>query len=252
MSEIVDMSQHIKIVRRVVQCQCPHCHTQWTIDREVPDFFAPNGYGVLCCDSCAEAIKAKELIAAAAAKQKNIVDESNIPEEFCNWDPIVGNNNLARFIRDHREQSILLFGDFNVGKSRSCAYNLLLEVKEGRSGQFLKFKEALDRYSSLRQDSCAAALDYMRRLAALDLLVLDDFGKRTLNETAGEFAYDLINRFYEGKGRIWITSNDQSLAHMMQKFSNQDTGAAVASRIDRMVDANRMIIKEATNHADAI
>ena len=75
-----------------------------------------------------------------------------------------------------------------------------------------------------------------------DILLIDDIAKRKLNETGGELLYRLVNAVYEGAAtRLWITSN-KDLAPLLQRFENGDTGDAVISRFDRLIDDERMSI----------
>ena len=150
---------------------------------------------------------------------------------------------LARFIRDHRDRNLLIIGENGKCKTRAAAYNLLLEAKGGKRCRFCDYPELALEYAAAMQKSAQEGLDFVRELLRQrEILLIDDIAKRKLNETGGELLYRLVNAVYEGAGtRLWITSN-KDLAPLLQRFENGDTGDAVISRFDRLVDDGRMNI----------
>jgi DNA replication protein DnaC len=80
-----------------------------------------------------------------------------------------------------------------------------------------------------------------KELCKLDVLLIDDVGKRRLTETAGELLYDLLDKVYLGAAncRLWFTSN-LTIAGLAERFAVKDVGSAFAARIDRLIDGGQM------------
>ena len=80
-----------------------------------------------------------------------------------------------------------------------------------------------------------------------DIIMLDDIDKRRINETAGNMLYKLFNKLYEGNiiSRLWFTMNHNG-REFQNMFDNRDYGAAVLSRIDRMMKDGRFYVHKIT------
>ena len=209
-----------------VTCRCPQCGAEEKVPVSFPrwmlDIFRDKTPGL--CAACSE-------------------KSAGVPPEFRQWDAAKGNGTLARFIRDHRDRNLLVIGANGKCKTRAAAYNLLLEAKAGQRCRFCDYPELALEYSAAMQKSAQEGLDFVRELLRQsDILLIDDIAKRKLNETGGELLYRLVNAVYEGAAtRLWITSN-KDLAPLLQRFENGDTGDAVISRFDRLIDDERMSI----------
>lgn len=227
-----------------IEFTCPLCGR--VTEKELllpPELMKP--FGGRLTANCAECGKRREEAERAekeAFETRRRAEEARIPPEFRVWDRRLGNHSLASWIRENRENNLLIIGDFEIGKTRAAACNLLLEARSGKRCRFYDFPELSKEYAKELQQSMLSAIDFQVRLLSLDILLIDDLAKRRINDTAGELVYDLVNKVYEGaRVRLWLTSNHDT-RELVGKFSNLDTGGAVLSRIDRMADEGRFKI----------
>ena len=228
-----------------VTCRCPQCGAEEKVPVSFPrwmlDIFRDKTPGL--CAACSEKIRQRNQQEADRLEAMRRIESAGVPPEFRRWDAAKGNGTLARFIRDHRDRNLLIIGENGKCKTRAAAYNLLLEAKGGKRCRFCDYPELALEYAAAMQKSAQEGLDFVRELLhQSDILLIDDIAKRKLNETGGELLYRLVNAVYEGAGtRLWITSN-KDLAPLLQRFENGDTGDAVISRFDRLIDDGRMNI----------
>lgn len=236
------MFHNTEIVSEILDSCCPQCGKHTPIPVSLPRSMleAIIGKPVLC-DECGDKLRKQQQQDAQREYQERLVEMSGIPPEFRTWDPTLGNGKLARFIRDHRDQSLLIVGPNAQCKTRAAAYNLLLEAKAGRKCRFCNHADLAMEFAAAMQQSGVDGMNYHRNLLNTNaILLIDDIAKRRLNETGGELLYRLINGVYEGStSRIWITSN-YSLPELHRRFENGDIADAVVSRIDRLINAGKM------------
>ena len=217
---------------------CPVCGKVELNDYNLPDWISrtfPQETHALC-DICRAEADRKEMEAYRERQLARLMDEADIPPEFRTWDSSIGNQELARKIRNSRNGSMLVCGFYSKGKTRATAYNLLLEVKNGKSCRFWRFSDLAAKYAA----QCKAdgdAQDWLKKQMNRDVILIDDICKRRITDTAGEMLYDILDWLYSGEIRcnLWMTAN-KSLADVAKCFQNADTGDAVVSRIDRMAD----------------
>lgn len=100
--------------------------------------------------------------------------------------------------------NVVFIGDVGVGKT-GLAIGLAREaVLAGHTVLFLKVAELLDLFGASLLDKSHARL--LRRLARLDLLVIDEFSYVTLEEQQANLIFRLIDARYHRKATI-ITTN---------------------------------------------
>lgn len=106
------------------------------------------------------------------------------------------------FVRE--ASNVCFIGDVGVGKT-GLAIGLGREaVRGGHSCQFSRVSDLVDQlYASVLDRSTQRLI---RRLAAIDLLVLDEFSYVTLNEEQANLLFKLIDARYRRKATI-LTSN---------------------------------------------
>lgn len=126
-----------------------------------------------------------------------------------------------------RAENVLVCGPTGTGKSHLANALAVETLKRGHT----VLVRAVDR---LLADLHAARADgsFRRRfskLAAVDLLVLDDFGLRPLSTQGGEDLYDLIRERYERKALV-LTSN-RAFEEWPDAFGN---GLLASAALDRL------------------
>lgn len=106
------------------------------------------------------------------------------------------------FVRE--ASNICFIGDVGVGKSGLSMGLARAAVIGGYTALFCKVIELVDKFYASVLDRSTHRL--IRRLAAIDVLVLDEFGHVTLNEEQANLLFRLIDARYRKKATI-ITSN---------------------------------------------
>lgn len=128
-----------------------------------------------------------------------------------------------------RKQPLLIVGPSGVGKSHLAQALGWEACKRGYEVMHTNCAKLLAALAAARVDGT-----YDRRIKALarpDLLILDDFGLKTLRGSAPEDIYDLINERYE-RGSTIITSN-RALNEFPQLFGDPLLASA---GLDRLFD----------------
>jgi DNA replication protein DnaC len=137
------------------------------------------------------------------------------------------------FIRDKR--NVLLCGPAGVGKSHLAQALGQQACRQGFNVLFISTHKMLQHLLGGRADN-----SYERRLATYlrpDLLILDDFGLRSLVPPAPDDLYEVINERYE-KGSILLTSN-RSPKEWATLFNDPLLASA---GIDRLGDRAEMLV----------
>ena len=227
---------------------CPDCGRVDEFTMNVPEFakdILTGGNTVNYCDRCQDLRNELERRSKMILRGKWLIEQADIPPNFMTWDKEVGNNELARSIRNNKDKMILIAGANDTCKTRSAAYNLMLAAKEGMYCRFVTFSDLAAGYARTCKMASEKAVEYINDYLKFDILLIDDIGKRRITETAGEMIFDIVDKVYSGvsKTKLWITSNRaESMADM---FADLDVGDATVSRLDRMIAAGDMIKIEA-------
>ncbi len=106
------------------------------------------------------------------------------------------------------EQMLVLCGGTGLGKTHLAVAAVKAAREAGRSALFVEVPEMLAKMRrSFDDDSVEPAEEMLNRLAACDLLALDDLGTEQDTKWAVEQLYRLLNRRYTGMAGTIITSN---------------------------------------------
>jgi DNA replication protein DnaC len=128
-----------------------------------------------------------------------------------------------------RKQPVLIVGPSGVGKSHLAQALGFEACKRGYDVAYFTCAKLLAALAAGRADG-----SYERRLQAIirpDLLILDDFGLKSLRPPAPEDFYDIINERYE-RGATLITSN-RALSEFPTLFGDPLLASA---GLDRLFD----------------
>ncbi len=107
-----------------------------------------------------------------------------------------------RFLEDR--ESVLLFGPVGVGKTYVAQALGHLACRRGYSVSFLKTSRVLSELAGGRADGSFDSR--LRRLARIQLLILDDFGLRGFTQSQGDDLFELISERHR-RGSLILTSN---------------------------------------------
>ena len=127
-------------------------------------------------------------------------------------------------------QNVLLFGPVGVGKTHLAAGLGHLACRRGYSVLFVRTEGMLKQLRASRLDHSVER--EMRRLIAVDLLILDDFGLDALDPTESRDVYEILLERHHRRSTI-VTSNrapEEWLATMSDPLRAQ-------SVIDRLTNA---------------
>jgi DNA replication protein DnaC len=108
----------------------------------------------------------------------------------------------ARFVRE--KTNVLLVGPPGVGKSHSVTAVTLGVIRAGYrvlvKSLFMLADELID------AEACGTRRELVQQLSEVDLLILEDFGMKTLRASAAEDLLDIIMRRHERRSTV-ITTN---------------------------------------------
>ena len=228
--------------RVMVEYDCKVCqrHFETVLD-------LPKGFGMYIkptiCDTCAEEQEAREYQEAQRRAWRERSVKCGIPEGFLDYDKQKGHAELQEWVRGHWHTSLLITAPYSAGKSRLLAYCLtrwIINRPEGKYA-FWNFSDLADKYAALSGQSLFDASAFKKELYGLDILVLDDLGKRRMTPVVEDLLYSMLDYFYACGGHrlIWITSN-KPLSELARSFSSADIAEAVISRVRRMIDGGQM------------
>jgi len=118
--------------------------------------------------------------------------------------PVAVIRDLATLRFLERHESVLLFGPVGVGKTHVAQALGHLACRRGYSVGFHKTSRVLSELSGGRADGSFETR--LRRLARIQLLILDDFGLRGFTASQGDDFYELICERHR-RGSLILTSN---------------------------------------------
>ncbi len=245
-----------KMVKVHLRNECGHCGKVTEQDLEVDNFVAQillsKSNSKNLCGDCAEIIKNAENAKLRELRIEENLRKSGIGAQFLGcWDSTKGNRKLANAIRINSDKHLFVVGEYGAGKSSCTSVNLERHIRAEKNCKFYKFNELAQQYSKTFVEGEQAPKDFIKSILRHDIIVIDDVCKRDrIKNTAAEFCYELLDYIYEHnvRCRVWFTSNVLP-AHLQRKFESKDLASAVASRIDRLHDAGKLVLIKAEDLA---
>jgi hypothetical protein len=231
-----------------LQASCPKCGCSlkktMTLPKSMAEFM--EGLTSVLCDPCGDAMRAEQDRKLKEQVNHERLSAAKIPPEFWHWDESKGNHEVANWVNLNRGINLLLIGKVNTCKTRAMVKVLQDECLRGKKVLYFEFCDFADLYAAKMQESVASATKFLTRIVVnggYDIILIDDIDKHRINETAGNLLYKLFNKLYSGNvsTRLWFTMN-HSGKELLNRFENRDYGAAVISRITRMMDDGRFVV----------
>ena len=143
--------------------------------------------------------------------------------------PLIRDLATLRFLE--RAESVLLFGAVGVGKTHVAQALGHVACRQGYTVLFAKTSRILGELAGGRADGSWELR--LRRLARVDLLILDDFALRAFTAPQGDDFYELLSE-RSGKGSFILTSN-RSPKDWYELFPNPVVAESV---LDRLINSS--------------
>ncbi|MBC7679928.1 MAG: ATP-binding protein [Pseudorhodobacter sp.] len=140
--------------------------------------------------------------------------------------PVSAIRDLATLRFLDRGECVVLHGPVGVGKSHIAQALGNLACRRNLSVTFLKASRALAHLAGGHADRTWAAR--LRKLATVDLLILDDFGVRMLTDTQADDLYELVT---ERAGRSLIITSNRTPADWYPLFPNPVVAESILDRL---------------------
>lgn len=188
--------------------ECPRCHDQGYVRRDVPAGAGDFGRCVECPCGIVQ-----------TRRMRRIWASSQIPPSMRGYSlaSFVLHAGKQQLVDDVREswasgdRWLLLCGAVGLGKT-GIAVSLLLEAMHaGAEGLYVVMPSFLSRiratYTRTKEDDSIDETDVLASVIQTPLLVLDDLGKVTLTEWGQEKLFTVVNERYIAGRRTIVTSN---------------------------------------------
>jgi DNA replication protein DnaC len=138
--------------------------------------------------------------------------------------------------------NVLILGPVGVGKTHLATALGHIAIRRRRSVQMIRADKMFTRLRAARLDNTLEA--EFRRLARLDLLIIDDFALRALDATTTTDFYELCVQRHDGKTSTILTSNREP-ADWIAMTTDQ---LLAQSAVDRLTAAAHTLIVEGPSH----
>jgi DNA replication protein DnaC len=154
--------------------------------------------------------------------------------------PVTAIRDLATLRFIDRAESVVLHGPVGVGKSHVAQALGNLACRRNLSVTFLKTSRALAHLAGGHADRTWNAR--LRKLATVDLLILDDFGVRMFTDNQGDDLYELIT---ERTGRSTIYTANRAPTDWYPLFPNP---VVAESLLDRLVNTSHVLLMDGPSY----
>ena len=153
--------------------------------------------------------------------------------------PLIRDLGALRFIE--RGESVVLYGPVGVGKTHVAQALGHVACRRGYSVLFAKTSRVLSELAGGRADGSWEAR--LRRLARIDLLILDDFALRAFTASQGDDVYELVSE-RAGRSSLILTSN-RTPKDWYELFPNAVVAESV---LDRLVNSSYHVHMEGRSY----
>jgi DNA replication protein DnaC len=143
------------------------------------------------------------------------------------------------FLTEH--QSVVLYGPVGVGKSHVAQALGHAGCRAGHTALFIKTSRLLADLAGGHADRSWPIR--MRKLAKVDLLILDDFAVREFTAAQADDLYELVSE-RERRGSMILTSNRQPV-DWYPLFPNP---VVAESLLDRLVNASHLVLMDGKSY----
>jgi DNA replication protein DnaC len=143
--------------------------------------------------------------------------------------PLIRDLGALRFLE--RGESVLLYGPVGVGKTHVATALGHAACRRGHSVLFMKTSRLLAELAGGRADGSWESR--LRRLARVDLLILDDFAMRAFTASQGDDLYELVSE-RAARGALILTAN-RSPKDWYELFPNPVVAESV---LDRLINSS--------------
>ena len=154
--------------------------------------------------------------------------------------PVTAIRDLATLRFLERGESIVLHGPVGVGKSHIAQALGNAACRRNLSVTFLKASRALAHLAGGHADRTWNTR--LRKLASIDLLILDDFGVRAFTDAQADDLYELIT---ERVGRSTIYTANRTPADWYPLFPNP---VVAESLLDRLVNNSHVLLMDGPSY----
>jgi|GEM_PF-3307972 len=162
------------------------------------------------CDAKAAAYRKAEAVQTQQDAAAERLKASGIPAEFAEgYDAALGNLPLMEFCKQNARHSLWLQSvKSGCCKTRTLAFLAAKLVKvKGVDAKFYKASALVREYSGLLGESVLGAHEFIRKLAAVRLLIIDDLGAEKLTERGVEAVFEILDARLEAGRPTWLSSN---------------------------------------------
>lgn len=154
--------------------------------------------------------------------------------------PVHAIRDLATLRFLERAESVVLHGPVGIGKSHVAQAPGNLACRRNLSVTFLKTSRALGHLAGGHADRTLSTR--LRKLANVDLLILDDFGVRMFTDAQAEDLYELVT---ERAGRATIYTANRAPADWYPLFPNP---VVAESLLDRLVNNSHVLLMDGPSY----
>jgi DNA replication protein DnaC len=136
---------------------------------------------------------------------------------------------------------LLILGPVGVGKTHLATALGHIAIRRRMSVAFARADKLFTRLRAARLDNTLEA--EIRRLTALDLLIIDDFALRPLDATQTNDFYELVVERHRRASTIWVSNREPS------EWLTMTTDALLAqSAVDRLTSGAHTLIVEGPSY----
>lgn len=211
-------------------------HLEWIAERWLAEKVSDTSDPV--CDACADAEEEKRIRLEMSGHASDFAIKAGVPEKFIEWDKTKGNNELLKFILRNIHRNLFIADKNDQGKTRALclAVRKVLTDDYRKKVVFWNVNELVSAYVDEIKNGRSDA--FKNRLKRMDLVVLDDFGKKFLSEAGGDLIYTIVNGLYERSGIVWMSANRMP-NELKKYFQNDEIFDAVFSKFGRNENEER-------------